>query len=62
MLRNGGGKRTKNRRVRFPGIVEHARKLGITRIHLYYLLTGARPWQKAMLAEYRALKRAEATK
>jgi hypothetical protein len=29
-------------RVRFPGICEHARRLGVNRIHLYYVLTGAR--------------------
>ena len=32
----------KKRRVRFPGIVGHARSLGVSRIHLYFVLTGAR--------------------
>lgn len=56
MLRNNASKRTKNRRTQFPGIVAHAKSLGITRIHLWYLLTGARPWQPEMLKRYRALK------
>lgn len=29
-------------RTRFPGIVEHARALGVSRIHLYFVLTGVR--------------------
>jgi hypothetical protein len=32
----------KRRRVRFPGIVRHAQELGVSRIHLYYVLTGVR--------------------
>lgn len=35
--------RTKCKRVvRFPGIVEHAKALGVSRIHLYFVLTGQR--------------------
>lgn len=32
----------KPRRIRFPGIVKHAETLGVSRIHLYYVLTGVR--------------------
>ena len=58
MLRETKGKRIKNR-VRFPGIVEHAAKLGVTRIHLWMVLTGDRE-SKRLLRRYRELKRQEA--
>jgi len=38
-LTRGKGKR---KIIRFPGIVEHARHLGVSRIHLYFVLTGER--------------------
>ncbi|HMP73851.1 MAG TPA: hypothetical protein PKE55_11375 [Kiritimatiellia bacterium] len=34
--------RGRNRNTRFPGICEHARKLGVSRVHLWYVLTGER--------------------
>lgn len=34
--------RRMNPRYRFPGIVTAARELGVSRIHLYYVLTGHR--------------------
>lgn len=66
MLRNtpGSGKKKFRRRkkiIRFPGIVRHARLLGYSRIHLYFLLTGQRPWQPAALKRYRQILREEAT-
>jgi len=32
----------KHKRVRYPGIVAAARELGVSRIHLYYVLRGER--------------------
>jgi hypothetical protein len=32
----------KPRCIRFPGIVKHAAHLGVSRIHLYYVLIGER--------------------
>jgi hypothetical protein len=40
-------------RVRFPGIVRHAKSLGVERSHLYRVLTGER--QTPLLARYQAL-------
>lgn len=34
--------RSHTRRVKFPGICRHAQRLGVSRIHLYYVLTGVR--------------------
>jgi hypothetical protein len=35
--------RAKSKRaIRFHGIVNHAKALGVSRIHLYYVLTGVR--------------------
>ncbi len=45
----------------FPGIVRHARELGVSRIHLWYVLKRMRE-SKPLLRRYRALKRAEAAK
>lgn len=44
----------KKRAVRFPGIVAHARALGVSRIHLYYVLIGERrsPRIEAYAAEH----------
>ncbi|MBU4460038.1 MAG: hypothetical protein KJ579_05680 [Verrucomicrobia bacterium] len=36
------GIRGLNRRARFPGICEAAERLGVGRVHLYFVLTGAR--------------------
>lgn len=46
--------RTKTRAQRFPGIVARARALGVSRIHLYYVLTGERrsPRIEAYIAEH----------
>ena len=40
--RNGGKCKGKARGLRFPGLVEHAKRLGVSRIHLYFVLTGQR--------------------
>lgn len=37
-----GKKQANKRRIRFPGITQAARDLGVTRTHLYYVLTGDR--------------------
>lgn len=42
------------RKIRFPGICEHARLLGVTREHLYRVLIGERPGV-ALMFRYRAL-------
>ena len=44
----------KKRAVRFPGIVAHARALGVTRVHLWFVLTGERrsPRIEAYAAEH----------
>jgi hypothetical protein len=52
--------RKKKKVVRFPGITRHARKLGYSRIHLYFLLTGQRPWQPEALKRYRQILHDEA--
>lgn len=46
-----------NARVRFPGIVSDAAALGVSRIHLYLVLTGERR-SRSLLTRYKALKRA----
>ena len=40
--RNGGSCKGKARGLRFPGLVEHAKRLGVSRIHLYFVLSGQR--------------------
>ena len=42
---------------RFPGIVESARALGVSRDHLFKVLTGKRS-SASLLERYRALQRA----
>jgi hypothetical protein len=41
-------KTTEAKRIRFPGIVESARKLKVSRIHLYLVLTGQRQSRRLM--------------
>ena len=50
--RNGG--KVHRGPTEFPGIVEHARKLGVSRIHLYFVLIGERrsPRIEAYLNEH----------
>lgn len=36
------------RQVRFPGLVANAQRLGVTRNHLYLVLTGARKSQQLL--------------
>jgi len=55
MLRDTPRKRIKNR-AKFPGIVAAARALGVTRIHLYLVLSGKRE-SKSLRKRYRELKR-----
>ena len=45
-------------RVRFPGICTHAKRLRVSRIHLYFVLTGARrsPRIEAYAAEHNIRK------
>ena len=45
------------RGTRFPGIVRHARELGVTYTHLYRVLVGER--QSPLLHRYQALVAAE---
>jgi hypothetical protein len=40
--------------VRFPGIMRDARELGVSRIHLYLVLSGKRV-SRRLTARYRAL-------
>ncbi len=49
------------RRVQFPGIATHAEALGVSRQHLYYVLSGARQ-SPQLAARYRALLRDEGGK
>ena len=44
------------RRVRFPGICEDAFRLGVSREHLYRVLTGERK-SKSLLKRYTEMKR-----
>lgn len=46
------------RRIRFPGIVRHARELGCSRIHLYFLLRGDRVSPR-LIKRYHSLLAAE---
>lgn len=43
------------RKVRFPGICEDAQELGVTRVHLWMVLTGDRK-SKRLMQRYRDLK------
>jgi hypothetical protein len=43
------------RRPRFPGIVEDARRLGVSRVHLYLVLIGDRK-SPTLLARYQRLQ------
>ena len=47
-------------RPRFPGIVRDSQILGVSRIHLYFVLTGVR--KSPLLNRYRALKQSEDAK
>jgi hypothetical protein len=38
----GTGVKGRNKRTRFPGICEDAKALGVSRSHLYFVLTGER--------------------
>jgi DNA-binding phage protein len=54
-------KKITKKRIRFVGIVANAEKLGVTRIHLYRVLTGERR-SPDLLKRYRALKAEGAAK
>jgi hypothetical protein len=49
-------RKSTKKRIRFAGIVAAARKLDVTRIHLYRVLTGERR-SPGLMRRYRALKR-----
>lgn len=52
---------TRESRIKYPGIIEHARQLGVSRVHLWKVLSGRRESQRLM-ERYRALvAREEAT-
>jgi 16S rRNA U1498 N3-methylase RsmE len=58
MLREHRRKSSKKRGpTRYPGIVRHASQLGVSRIHLWYVLTGQRD-SKPLLRRYHELKEA----
>lgn len=40
--------------IRFPGICRHAEELGVTRIHLYLVLSGQRP-SRRLMSRYQTL-------
>lgn len=44
--------------TRFPGIKRHAEELGVTRPHLWQVLTGSRS-SASLLSKYKALIQAE---
>jgi uncharacterized membrane protein len=48
-----------DRRVRFPGIIEDARRLKVSRIHLYLVLSGQRQ-SRRLLSRYHALRQKSA--
>jgi hypothetical protein len=54
MLRATKTKSQQKRRTRFPGICTDAELLGVSREHLYRVLTGERE-SKSLLERYRAL-------
>ncbi len=43
-------------RIRYYGIVRHARQLGVSQPHLWMVLTGKRP-SRSLMARYRELVR-----
>ncbi len=47
------------RRVMFPGIASHAEKLGVSRVHLWRVLSGQRQ-SGVLMAQYQQLIRKEA--
>lgn len=47
--------KTQTRRKRIEGIVKAAEQLGVTRVHLYLVLTGQRE-SRSLLSRYHALK------
>lgn len=49
---------SKKKTWKFKGISADAQTLGVTRCHLWYVLTGARPSPK-LLAAYEALQKAK---
>ena len=44
--------------ARFPGITRHAKELGVSRIHLWNVLTGRRE-SRSLTARYQALVESE---
>ena len=50
------------KRVRFPGIVEDARALGLNRTTLWRYLTGAWPWPRYTKLRYDQLKKSQRRK
>ena len=44
----------KNRRTKFHGITEHAKALGVSRLHLWMVLQGRRP-SRRLMERYQAL-------
>ena len=51
-----GRTQKKRGRTQFPGIVEDARSLGVSRVHLFLVLTGQRT-SKGLLNRYKAFQR-----
>ena len=49
-------KRLHRHKVRFPGITEDAKKLGVSRPHLWMVLTGSRE-SMSLTRRYQALKK-----
>lgn len=47
---------TRQNRVRFPGIIRDAKRLNVSRIHLYLVLTGQRTSHR-LLRRYQALNK-----
>jgi len=56
MLRVSSNESEPKRRVRFPGICAAARELGVTREHLYRVLSGQRV-SHSLLRRYHQLKK-----
>jgi hypothetical protein len=60
MLQQLDKKGTKKRQIRFPGICQDAKALGVHRISLYRTLTGE--WKlPGLLGRYRSLKQQQST-
>ena len=49
-------KRPTGRRVKYPGITRHARKLGVTYPHLWQVLTGRRQSKRLMSGYVRLIR------